>query len=321
MSVKMNASWAYHIHAIVSLLLCSGAFFCPIDGTAVLLMLEVTGIPLSIATIADCMGYKTIATMGGMAFALFWLLFRLLLFTPYVIFYQYGTLMGFTKSSSELNYLTKVMMKVALNCLFIICFLNWYWGYGIYKKMMRTFQKKQKKKPAGNQDAQVNRNRWYRQIQKAMDDLNNLYLCPMWIQIDEYKTKVVRSVDEVKQKMEEYKADLVKSVDGYTTNLAKSVDVYKVKVATSIDIYKTKVIGYKARSANAKNTDGNTANIQDNVDGVKKLPLPGIKRVSSTVDEVRAVETKMQELTNVSESDNVPESSNLRRRKSAKAID
>jgi len=91
MVIKMNASWVYHIHAILSIVLSLGVFISPLESTAVLLLLEVTGIPLSIATIADAMGNKRIATLSGMAFALVWLVFRLCLFTPFVIFYLFGT--------------------------------------------------------------------------------------------------------------------------------------------------------------------------------------------------------------------------------------
>merc|ERR1719285_1189077 len=214
-SIKMKCSWVYHMHAIVCMLLCGGAFMCPLEGTAVLLMLEVTGIPLAIATIADAMEFKTVAAMSGLAFALTWFVFRICLFTFYVIFYQWGCVNAI-RISSSVSDLKKRILQVALNCMFIICCLNWYWGYGIYKKIMRTIVKN--KRTEYQRRTQVERNRWYHQIQKALDDLNNLYLCPMWIQIDGYKTKVVRSVDGYKQKMEEYKADLVKSVDGYTTN-------------------------------------------------------------------------------------------------------
>jgi len=170
---------------------------------------------------------------------------------------------------------------------------------------MHKFWKKQTKKPEGNKESAVNRNRWYRPIQKVMNDLNNVYLCPMWIQIDDVKTKLVRSVDEYKRKMEEYKVDLVKSVDGHTTKLANSLNVYKAKVATSIDIFKTKVEGYETRITKdlPKHVNVNAANLQEKLDGMKQT-------VSSTVDQIQAVENKMQEPTK-----NVPEANNLRRRK------
>jgi len=201
-SIKMKASWVYHVHAIVSMLLCAGAFMCPLEGIAVLLMLEVTGIPLAVATIADAMEFTTIATMSGMVFALTWFVSRLCLFTFYVLFYQYGTVNAIRMNSSVSGF-KKTIVQVALNCLFILSCLNWYWGYGIYKKIRRTLVKEE---PTENKRRmQVKRNRWYHQIQKAMDELNKLHLCPMWIHINEYKTKVVRSVDGYKRKMKEYK--------------------------------------------------------------------------------------------------------------------
>jgi len=160
---------------------------------------------------------------------------------------------------------------------------------------------------------QVIRNRWYHHILKVMDELNNLYLCPMWLQLDEYKTKVVRSVDEYKHKIEEYKADLVRSVDDYTSNLGKSVDVYKTKVAHSIDVYKTKVEEYKTKMANnlALSVDDYAANFHEKVDGMKKV-------VKSTVDQINSVKAKMRELRLLS---NIPEAdtaSTLRRRTTPK---
>jgi len=287
MSIKMNASWVYHIHSILSMVLSSGVLISPLEATLTLLLLEVTGIPLAIATIADAMGRPRIATMAGVSFASLWFVFRLCLFTPYVIFYLFGTHKSLAENSEALSKLQTIVHEVTIHCLLVICCLNWYWGYGIFKKMSRELGAISGDKSK----AQVNGTRWYHQIQRVMDDLNNLYLCPMWIQLDEYKTIVVKSVDEYKQKMEEYKMELAKSVDGYTSNLAKSVDVYKAKVSQSIDVYKTKVEEYKTKMAKdlAKSVDGVATNFHEKVDGMKKV-------VSSTVDHIHTMKLKMQEL-------------------------
>jgi len=290
MSIKMNASWIYHIHALLSILLSGGVLVSPLESTATLLLLEITGIPLAIATIADAMGKTRVATMAGIAFALLWLVFRLCLFTPYVIFYLWGTHKTLAKNSSALSELNSMHLEVSKWSLLVICFMNWYWGFGIYRKISREF-----KTTSGYISVpKVNRMRWYHQILRVMDDLNNLYLCPMWIQLDEYKAKVVKSVDECKQKMEEYKAELAKSVDGYTSNLAKSVDVYKAKVSQSIDDYTTKVREYKNKMGKdlAKSVDEVASNFHEKVDGVKKV-------VSSTVDHIQTMKLKMQELHSV----------------------
>jgi len=250
-------------------------------------LLEVTGIPLAIATIADAKGKARVATLCGITFALFWFVFRLCIFTPYVMYYLFVTHKTLAKNSSALSELNRIFHQVSIWSLLVICCLNWYWGYGIYRKISREL----KAKSGYVNGAKVKRTRWYHQIQRVMDDLNNLYLCPMWIQLDEYKTKVVKSVDEYKHKMEEYKAELAKSVDDYTSNLAKSVDVYKAKVSQSIDVYKTKVKEYKTKMGKdlAKSVDDVASNFHEKVDGMKKV-------VSSTVDHIQTMKQKMQEL-------------------------
>merc|ERR1719320_991002 len=103
MSIKMNASWVWHIHAIISIVLCSGAFISPLEATVVLMLLEVTGIPLAIATIADAMGYNGVAAVSGMCFAAVWFIFRLCLFTPYVVFYLCRTHRSLVATSADLS--------------------------------------------------------------------------------------------------------------------------------------------------------------------------------------------------------------------------
>jgi len=311
MSIKMNASWVWHIHAIISIVLCSGAFISPLEATVVLMLLEVTGIPLAIATIADAMGYNGVAAVSGMCFAAVWFIFRLCLFTPYVVFYLCRTHRSLVATSADLSDSMKLAHEISLYGLFVLCCLNWYWGWGIYRKIMKQF----KTKTGDSRGVQVRRNRWYHHVQKVMDDLNKLYLCPMWIQFDEYKTKVVKSVDEYKHKMEEYKAELVKSVDGYTSNLAKSVDVYKTKVAQSIDVYKTKVEEYKTKVAKniANSVDDYATNFHEKVDGMKKV-------VASTVDQIQTVKTKMQELNSLGNSPESEAKSTLRRRVSSEKM-